>query len=73
VWGREPNTIEATLRATKQKISMWQLVGVQPHFLVLGPFLAEDSFSMHVAILMLLKSLESGRYNPANNLKQSAS
>jgi hypothetical protein len=63
VWGREPQTVQATLRAAKQMISQWQHVGLEPYFPALGPFQVEDLLGLRVAIAMLLKSLEPGRYN----------
>jgi hypothetical protein len=63
VWGREPQTVQATLRAAKQMILMWQQVGLVPSFPALGPFPVSDSFGMNIAIAMLLKSLEPGRYH----------
>jgi hypothetical protein len=61
--GREPQTVQAMLRSAKQMISMWQQVGIAPTFPALGPFPVGGSFGMKVAIAMLLKSLEPGRYH----------
>ncbi len=48
VWGREPATVYATLRATKHSTSL--------------SFPVADSFGVAVAIGMVLKSLEPGCY-----------
>jgi hypothetical protein len=63
VWGREPDTVEATLRSAKQMLFQWKQVGLAPHFPPLGPLPVADLFGMRVSIEMLLKSLEPGRYH----------
>jgi len=63
LWGREPHTVNATLRAAKGMIVQWNKVGLAPQFPPLGPFPVCDSLGMGVAIAMLMKSLEPGRYN----------
>jgi hypothetical protein len=62
VWGRESATVEATLRGTKQLVRLWGGVGLDTALPSQGPYLVEDSFGMAVAIAMVLKSLEPGRY-----------
>jgi hypothetical protein len=57
VWGREPQTVSATLCTAKQMISLWNKVGMQPQFMPLGPFPVCDSLGMGVAVAMLLKTL----------------
>jgi hypothetical protein len=64
VWGREPATVDATLRATKQLVQLWDTVGITTPLLPSrGPFPVADSFGVAVAIGMVLKSLEPGRYD----------
>jgi hypothetical protein len=63
MWGREPHTINITLRAAKSMIRQWEKVGMDPQFPPLGPFPVQDSLGMGVAVAMLLKPLELGRYN----------
>jgi hypothetical protein len=63
VWGREPDTVQATLRSAKHIIVQWRQVGLQPVFPALGAFPVKDLLGMRVAIAMLLKSLEPGRYH----------
>jgi hypothetical protein len=63
VWGRESNTVRSTLAAAKQMTKLWKQVGVAPNFPALGPFPVGDSLGFGVAIAMLLKSLEPGRYS----------
>lgn len=63
LWGREPQTVLATLRSAKQMLKQWRIVGLTPHFPALGPYPVEDSFGVRVAIAMVLKSLEPGRYH----------
>jgi hypothetical protein len=62
VWGRESSTVAATLRSAKAMIRVWQMVGVMPPFPPLGPHPVGDSFGYGVAIAMVLKSLDPGRY-----------
>jgi hypothetical protein len=63
VWGREPHTVAATLRGVKHMIRMWGKVGLEPDLPPLGPFPVEDSLGMRVAVAMLMKTLEPGRYH----------
>lgn len=63
VWGREPQTVSATLRAAKNMIRQWEKVGLTPQFPALGPFPVRDSLGFSVAVAMLLKSQEPGKYN----------
>jgi len=62
VWGRESATVEATLRGVKQLVRLWGGVGLDTALPPRGPYPVEDSFGMSVAIAMVLKSLEPGRY-----------
>jgi hypothetical protein len=55
--------VASTLRAVKQLVRLWDQVGLPPELLALGPFPVEDSVGFRVAVGMLLKSLEPGRYN----------
>jgi hypothetical protein len=64
MWGREPQTVGATLRAARQLVQQWNKVGLPPQLPPLGPFPVSDSLGMGVAVAMLLKSLEPGRYSP---------
>ena len=63
LWGREPHTVASTLRAAKQLVKLWEQVGLTPDFPALGPYPVGDSVGFRVAVGMLLKSLEPGRYN----------
>jgi len=62
VWGRESATVEATLRGVKQLLRLWGGAGLDTVLPPRGPYPVEDSFGMSVAITMVLKSLEPGRY-----------
>jgi hypothetical protein len=62
VWGMEPSTVAATLRSAKTMLRIWLSVGITPSFPPLGPHPVEDSFGYGVAIAMVLKSLDPGRY-----------
>jgi len=63
LWGRESQTVLATLRACRQMVQQLDLVGVDPQFPPLGPYPVGDSFGVRVAIAMVLKSLQPGRYH----------
>ncbi len=63
VWGREVQTVNANLRTIKQLIRVWERAGLEPQLPALGPFPVKDSLGMGVAVGMLLKSLEPGKYN----------
>lgn len=63
LWGRETTTVEANLRGVRQMLDLWIKVDVPPTFPNLGPFGVEDTMGYGVAIAMLLKSLEGGRYH----------
>lgn len=63
VWGRESNTMSATLRGTKQLIALWRVAHIPVELPVRGPFPVGDSFGLRVAIGMLTKSLEPGHYS----------
>ena len=62
LWGRETTTVEANVRSARQMLSLWKKVDLTPTFPSLGPFAVEDSMGYGVAVAMLLKSLEGGRY-----------
>lgn len=62
LWGRESSSVGATLRAMGQMVKMWTRVGLAPSFAPLGPYPVEDSFGFSVAIAMVMKSLEPGKY-----------
>lgn len=63
LWGREPHTVDSTLRTARHLIRLWKQVGLEPDFPALGPYPVGDSVGFRVAIGMLLKSLEPGRYH----------
>jgi hypothetical protein len=63
LWGRETSTVDSTARAVRQTITLLQPLGIRPQYPQLGPFPLDDSLGYGVAIAMLLKSLELGRYD----------
>jgi hypothetical protein len=46
-------------------VRLWNKLGLEPQLPALGPFPVEDSLGMRVAVAMLMKTLEPGRYNSA--------
>jgi hypothetical protein len=63
VWGREPSTVANSLRGAVQLVQQWAKVGLEPTFPALGPYPVDDTFGFSVAIGMVLKSMEPGRYD----------
>jgi hypothetical protein len=63
MWGRESSTVDANLCGIKHLIRQWLKVDLPPTFPSLGPFPVHDLLGMGVAVAMLLKSLEPGKYN----------
>ena len=63
LWGKETSTIESTARAVRQTVNLLKPLRIQPQYPQLGPFPLDDSLGYGVAIAMLLKSLEPGRYD----------
>jgi len=61
-WGREAATVSSTLRAVVHTNKQLAKVQLPAPFPPLGPLPTIDEFSYSVAIAMLLKYLEPGRY-----------
>ncbi len=62
-WGREDNTVDSNRRSLDQLIRLWDTqLGMHPLSPALGPFPNTDIQGIVVAMGMLLKSLEKGRY-----------
>ena len=62
LWGRESSTVLANTRHLRQLLDTWKLVGIPPTLPPLGPFPMEDVYGVGVAIGMLLRSLNPGKY-----------
>ena len=62
LWGRERSTVTANHRNVDQLVEIWAQLGVEPALPPLGPFPETDLFGVTVAIAMLVKSLNPGRY-----------
>jgi hypothetical protein len=63
LWGKETTTVNSTTRAVRQTVQLLEHLGIQPQYPALGPFPVEDNLGYGVAVAMLLKSLEPGRYD----------
>ena len=63
LWGKETSTVDSTARAIRQTVRLLEPLGIQPQYPGLGPFPVEDTLGYGVAVAMLLKSLEPGRYD----------
>jgi len=60
--GRESATVASTIRSVHHTIRLLAPVGLAPPFPALGPFPIADTFGYALAVAMLLKSREPGRY-----------
>ncbi len=60
--GRETATVSSMLRAVQQTIKLLGHVGLSPPFPEPGPFPVADTFGYAMAIAMLLKSRQPGKY-----------
>jgi hypothetical protein len=63
LWRKETNTVESTACTVHQTVNLLKPLGIQPQYPQPGPFPLDDSLGYGVAIAMLLKSLEPGRYD----------
>jgi hypothetical protein len=62
-WGRETNTVLANRRNLDQLLRLWYTATLrEPCLPSVGPFPTVDVFGVTVAVAMLVKSLEPGRY-----------
>jgi len=62
-WARETSTILANKRNLDQLIRTWdELVGIVPRLPLLGPFPLTDTCGIAVAVAMLVKFLQPGKY-----------
>jgi hypothetical protein len=62
LWGREPSTVDSTKRSVNQLLNLWQQLNVTPTLPIIGPHPVADTFGYAVAIAMVLKSRDKGRY-----------
>lgn len=62
LWGRDSATVSSTLRGVRQTITLLRQVNTAPPYPPLGPFPVQDTLGYAVAVAMLLKSREPGRY-----------
>jgi hypothetical protein len=64
LWGRETATVSSTVRVARDLVRLLGTVDVSPPFPDLGPHPVADTCGYSIAIAMLLKSLQPGRYEP---------
>ena len=62
MWSREPSTVAGNRRETEKMIKTGSDLGIEPSFEALGPFPLNDVQGFKVAVCMLKRSLEPGRY-----------
>mmetsp|Transcript_9714 Transcript_9714/g.14043 ORF Transcript_9714/g.14043 Transcript_9714/m.14043 type:complete len:475 (-) Transcript_9714:1604-3028(-) len=61
-WGRASSTVLANRRHVQQMVEAWELVGMEPTLQPLGPYPSTDIQGVGVAVVMLLRSMEQGKY-----------
>ena len=63
MWSREPKTVERNRREIERSIKLSTELGIDPKFETLGPYPSdEDVQGISVAVIILKRSLEPGRY-----------
>ena len=62
LWAREPSTVDGNRREVDRATEISDLVGIDPGFKPLGPYPDDDIQGITVAIQMLLRSLDPGKY-----------
>ena len=62
MWSREPSTVASNRREMEKMLKRSAELGIDPSFAALGPFPLEDIQGVNVAIHMLRRSLDPGRY-----------
>lgn len=62
LWGWEPSTVYQNSRLIIQSLRLYELVRLKPNYPHLGPFPLEDVQAFGTAVIMLLKSIEPGKY-----------
>ena len=62
MWSREPSTVASNRREMEKMLKISAELGIDPSFAALGPFPLEDIQGVNVAIHMLRRSLDPGRY-----------
>ena len=61
-WARETSTVSKNLAVLKQTFQQADKMGLKRVFPNLGPFPVKDTFGVSLAVLVLAKSLEKGKY-----------
>jgi hypothetical protein len=62
LWGRETATVDSTRRAVAQTVKILAQVKLEPPYPPLGPFPVMDNLGYAIAIAMIMKSREPGKY-----------
>ena len=61
-WSREPGTVSTTRRDSLKLAEIGMRLGLENLLPVMGPYPLEDSLVMGLAVGMLIRSLDKGRY-----------
>ena len=61
-WSREPSTVSSNRREMDKMVKISEELGVDPPFVPLGPFPTMDIQGVSVAVHMLRRSLDPGKY-----------
>ena len=61
-WSREPGTVESTRRETRKIVLVSNKLGLEDVLPIMGPFPLTDTQGMGIAVSVLMRSLDKGRY-----------
>lgn len=62
IWSRESNTVLGNLRLAGRAVELARSLGIADPFPSMGPFPLEDTLGMKEAAIMLMRSLDAGKY-----------
>ncbi len=62
LWDKEPKTVSKIISQAQRAVELSFSLGILDPFPPMGPFPMEDTFGMKAACILLLKSLDAGKY-----------
>ena len=62
MWSREPSTVAGNLRLAIRAVEIAKSLGIDDPFPSMGPFPIEDTLGMKEATILLMRSLDVGKY-----------
>jgi hypothetical protein len=63
-WAKEPKIVSKNLGQARRAVDIGAVLGIVDPFPTMGPFPVEDRFGMKAAAIMLMRSLDVGKYAP---------